>query len=92
VGIEALARWNHPVLGEISPLKFIPIAEESGLIEALGSWVLDEACRQLSAWRADGIKSLRMAVNLSAQQLRSPGLVQSVDAVLKRHGLKGSDL
>jgi len=92
VGIEALARWNHPVLGEISPLKFIPIAEESGLIEALGSWVLDEACRQLSAWRADGIKHLRMAVNLSAQQLRSPGLVQSVDAVLKRHGLKGSDL
>ena len=92
VGIEALARWHHPVLGEISPLKFIPIAEESGLIEALGSWVLEEACRQLSAWRADGIKSLRMAVNLSAQQLRSPGLVQSVDAVLKRHGLKGSDL
>jgi EAL domain-containing protein (putative c-di-GMP-specific phosphodiesterase class I) len=92
VGVEALVRWHHPTLGDISPLKFIPIAEESGLIEALGSWVLDEACRQLSAWRAEGIRGLHMAVNLSAQQLRSPDLVHAVDAVLKRHGLKGSDL
>src|SRR5512139_159137 len=91
-GFEALARWRHPLLGDISPLKFIPIAEESGLIEALGSWVLEEACRQLSAWRAEGIGGIRMAVNLSAQQLRSPNLVQAVDALLKRHGLKGSDL
>jgi EAL domain-containing protein (putative c-di-GMP-specific phosphodiesterase class I) len=80
------------VHGDISPLKFIPIAEESGLIEALGSWVLDAACRQLGAWRAEGVADIRMAVNLSAQQLRSPGLVQSVDALLKRHGLKGRDL
>jgi len=92
VGVEALARWRHPVHGDVSPLKFIPIAEESGLIEALGSWVLEEACRQLSAWLAEGIEGIRMAVNLSAQQLRSPGLAQSVDAALKRHGLKGSDL
>jgi diguanylate cyclase (GGDEF)-like protein/PAS domain S-box-containing protein len=91
-GVEALARWRHPVHGDISPLKFIPIAEESGLIEALGSWVLEAACRQLGAWRAEGVADLRMAVNLSAQQLRSPGLVQSVDALLKRHGLKGRDL
>ncbi|HWR77343.1 MAG TPA: EAL domain-containing protein [Thiobacillus sp.] len=91
-GVEALARWRHPLLGDISPLKFIPIAEESSLIEALGSWVLEEACRQLGAWRAEGIEDIRMAVNLSAQQLRSPGFVQSVDAALKRHGLKGSDL
>jgi diguanylate cyclase (GGDEF)-like protein/PAS domain S-box-containing protein len=91
-GVEALARWHHPVHGDISPLKFIPIAEESGLIEALGSWVLEAACRQLNAWRAEGIEDLRMAVNLSAQQLRSPDLVQAVDALLKRHGLKGSDL
>ena len=92
VGVEALARWRHPVHGDISPFKFIPIAEESGLIEALGNWVLEEACRQLRAWQAEGIDGLRMAVNLSAQQLRSPGLVQSVDAALERHGLKGSDL
>jgi diguanylate cyclase (GGDEF)-like protein/PAS domain S-box-containing protein len=92
IGIEALARWRHPVLGDIPPLKFIPIAEESGLIEALGSWVLEEACRQLSAWQAEGVAGLRMAVNLSAQQLRSLDLAQSVDAALKRHGLKGRDL
>ena len=92
VGVEALARWRHPLLGDISPLKFIPISEESGLIEALGNWVLEEACRQLSAWRVEGIDDIRMAVNLSAQQLRSPGLVQSVDAVLKRHRLKGRDI
>ena len=91
-GVEALVRWHHPLHGDISPLKFIPIAEESGLIEALGNWALEEACRQLSAWRAEGIEDMRMAVNLSAQQLRSPGFVHSVDALLKRHGLKGSDL
>ena len=92
LGVEALARWRHPILGDIPPLKFIPIAEESGLIEALGNWVLEEACRQLSAWHAQGITGIRMAVNLSAHQLRSPDLVQSVDTQLKRHGLKGSDL
>ena len=92
IGVEALARWRHPLLGDISPLKFIPIAEESGLIEALGNWVLEEACQQLGAWRAEGIEDIRMSVNLSAQQLRAPGLVQSVDAALKRHGLQGSDL
>jgi len=91
-GVEVLARWHHPLVGDISPLKFIPIAEESGLIEALGSWVLEEACRQLRAWRDEGVEGIRMAVNLSAQQLRSPELVESVGAVLKRHGLQGSDL
>jgi len=91
-GVEVLARWHHPLIGNISPLKFIPIAEESGLIEALGSWVLEEACRQLRAWRDEGVEGIRMAVNLSAQQLRSPELVESVGAVLKRHGLQGSDL
>ena len=91
-GVEALARWSHPVLGDISPLRFVPIAEESGLIETLGNWVIEEACRQLAAWRAEGIAGIRMAVNLSAQQLRSPSLVASVAALLKRHGLQGADL
>jgi diguanylate cyclase (GGDEF)-like protein/PAS domain S-box-containing protein len=91
-GVEALVRWHHPQHGNIPPLKFIPIAEESGLIEPLGAWVLEEACRQLAAWRAQGLSGIRMAVNLSAQQLRSPGLVQVVNATLKRHGLGGSDL
>ncbi|OYY94615.1 MAG: hypothetical protein B7Y41_06060 [Hydrogenophilales bacterium 28-61-23] len=91
-GVEALARWRHPELGDIPPLKFIPIAEEAGLIEILGSWVLEEACRQLSVWHAQGVSGIRMAVNLSAQQLRSPDLVQYVVTLLKRHGLKGDDL
>jgi diguanylate cyclase (GGDEF)-like protein/PAS domain S-box-containing protein len=91
-GVEALARWHHPVLGDIPPLKFIPVAEESGLIEALGTWVLDESCRQLKAWQAEGLPDLRMAINLSAQQLRSPDLVQSVATLLRRHGLQGRDL
>jgi len=91
-GVEALARWFHPVLGYIPPLKFIPIAEESGLIETLGRWVLGEACRQMSAWQAEGILGIRIAVNLSAQQLRAPGLVQSVAEILAHHHLKGSDL
>jgi diguanylate cyclase (GGDEF)-like protein/PAS domain S-box-containing protein len=91
-GVEALARWSHPVFGDVSPLRFIPIAEESGLIETLGNWVMEEACRQLSAWRAQGVEGIRMAVNLSAQQLRSPDLVRSVAALLQRHGLKGHDL
>ncbi len=91
-GVEALARWRHPRLGDIPPLKFIPVAEDSGLIETLGSWVMEEACQQLSVWHAEGIEGICMAVNLSAQQLRSPDLVQSVALLLKRHGLKGSDL
>lgn len=92
IGVEVLARWCHPRLGDISPLRFIPIAEESGLIEALGHWVLDEACRQLSAWRAAGIAGIRMAVNLSAHQLRAPDFAASVEALLQRHGLTGRDL
>mgnify|MGYP001024941231 CR=1 FL=1 len=91
-GVEALTRWHHPSHGEIPPLKFIPIAEESGLIEPLGNWVLDQACRQLAEWRQHGLGNLRMAVNLSAQQLRSPLLLETVAEVLQRHGLQGHDL
>jgi EAL domain-containing protein (putative c-di-GMP-specific phosphodiesterase class I) len=91
-GFEALARWQHPQRGLIPPLKFIPIAEETGLIEALGAWVLNEACRQLAAWRADGIGGVHMAINLSAHQLRTPGLVELVRATLAAHGLGAGDL
>ena len=90
--VEALLRWRHPVRGLVPPLKFIPIAEESGQIETLGLWVLDEACGQLAAWRAEGIAGLRMAVNLSAHQLRSPDLVEAVRNALDRHGLRQGDL
>jgi diguanylate cyclase (GGDEF)-like protein/PAS domain S-box-containing protein len=91
-GVEALVRWHHAERGDVSPLQFIPIAEESGLIDILGTWVLDEACRQLSAWRQAGIGGQRMAVNLSAHQLRAKNLVRRVADALERHGLKGEDL
>lgn len=91
-GVEALLRWRHPERGPVSPMVFIPVAEETGIIESLGLWVLDEACRQLAAWRLEGIGGLRMAVNLSAQQLRSPDLIGEVRATLRRHGLGRGDL
>ncbi len=85
-GVEALVRWRHPEKGLIPPIKFIPIAEETGLIEALGEWVLDEACRQHAVWRAEGLTGIHVAVNLSAHQLRSPTLVERVRAIMEKHG------
>jgi diguanylate cyclase (GGDEF)-like protein/PAS domain S-box-containing protein len=92
VGVEALVRWRHPHEGLISPAEFIPVAEETGIILPLGEWVLDEACRQLRAWRDDGLADVTMAVNLSAHQLRSPALLAQVAHALEKHGLPGVDL
>ena len=92
VGVEALVRWRHPHEGLISPAEFIPVAEETGLILQLGEWVLDEACRQLRAWREEGLADVTMAVNLSAHQLRSPALLAQVAHALEKHGLPGADL
>lgn len=86
-GLEALVRWQHPQNGLISPMKFIPVAEEIGLIEKLGAWVLNEACRQLAIWNAEGVPAKRVAVNLSAHQLRSPDLVDLVRTTMNRHGI-----
>ncbi len=91
-GVEALIRWRHPERGLIPPLKFIPIAEETGAIEAIGAWVLQEACRQRARWRAEGIGDLRVAVNLSAQQLRSPSLVAQVREAMAAHGIGPGEL
>lgn len=91
-GFEALIRWRHPIRGLVSPLDFIPLAEETGLIEPIGSWVLDEACRQLAAWRAQGIPKISMAINLSAHQLRSPDLIHLVGQTLSRHALSENDI
>jgi diguanylate cyclase (GGDEF)-like protein/PAS domain S-box-containing protein len=91
-GVEALLRWRHPRHGLVPPLKFIPIAEETGLIEPLGNWVLEEACRQVAEWRSQGLPPLRMAVNLSPHQLRSPTLVQTVTHVMQRHGILPNEL
>jgi len=90
--VEALLRWRHPKRGLVLPIKFIPIAENAGLIEPLGAWVLDEACRQAAAWKAAGLEGVTMAVNLSAHQLRSSNLVELVRAALDHHGLGQGDL
>jgi diguanylate cyclase (GGDEF)-like protein len=92
VGIEALLRWRHPREGLVLPAEFIPVAEETGLILALGEWVLDEACCQLRAWRDAGIQKLTMAVNLSALQLHSASLVNQVARALEKYELDGDDL
>lgn len=91
-GVEALVRWRHPERGLIPPLKFIPLAEETGLIEALGEWVFEEACRQLAAWRTEGIDAVSMAVNLSAYQLRSPTFVERVGIIMRKHGIEEGEL
>ena len=89
VGLEALLRWNHPTRGELSPLLFVPLAEESGLIVEMGEWVLREACNQLRDWHRDlpDQRRLTVSVNLSALQLHVPDLVERVRAVLEETGL-----
>ncbi|MCW2609813.1 MAG: hypothetical protein QOC93_1557 [Actinomycetota bacterium] len=86
IGCEALLRWRHPRRGLVSPAEFIPLAEETGLIVPIGAWVLDEALRQGSAWRAEG-RELAIGVNLSARQLAAPDLVDTVAAALRNSGI-----
>jgi diguanylate cyclase (GGDEF)-like protein len=84
---EALIRWLHPSRGLVSPADFIPLAEECGLIGAIGEWVIREACRQARAWQEEGVPSLRISVNLSASQFREAGLVDSIRRALDDVGL-----
>jgi EAL domain-containing protein (putative c-di-GMP-specific phosphodiesterase class I) len=85
-GVEALVRWRHPTRGIILPTQFIPIAEESGMIVPIGRWVLREACRQTKAWLDAGLSPIRLAVNISAVELRSKDFVESVKATLAETG------
>ncbi|NDP59865.1 MAG: EAL domain-containing protein [Oxalobacteraceae bacterium] len=86
-GAEALVRWNHPQRGMVPPFAFIPLAEETGLIIELGSWVLETACRELAGWATDpALAGLNLAVNVSARQFRRSGFVDEVLAILQRTG------
>ncbi|MBI2295801.1 MAG: EAL domain-containing protein, partial [Betaproteobacteria bacterium] len=85
--LEALLRWKHPELGMIPPVRFIPVAEDSGLIVPIGEWVLKQACAQMKAWEAKGIAPRRIAVNLSARQFKQKDLPQHIAAILDETGL-----
>ncbi len=86
-GVEALARWYDPVLGEVSPAKFIPLAEECGLIEQIGLWSIREACRQMAQWRANGLDIPCVSVNLSPINFQNAGLGSDVAEILAAYGL-----
>ncbi len=90
--VEALARWHHPRLGNVPPVRFIPLAEETGLIGDLGQWALHEACHQLADWREDGLEVPSVSVNLSPTNFHSPALAEMISRILHEHGLSASDL
>ncbi|MDA8149696.1 MAG: EAL domain-containing protein [Nitrospiraceae bacterium] len=89
VGAEALIRWNHPERGLVSPDQFIPVAESSGLIVAIGTWVIEEACRQLMHWKNSGTPPFRLTVNVSGRQFERGSLADIIKAALERSGAEG---
>jgi EAL domain-containing protein (putative c-di-GMP-specific phosphodiesterase class I) len=92
IGAEALIRWRHPELGLVSPTRFIPMAEEIGLIVPIGDWVLHAACSQIKAWQLDGLPKINVSVNLSARQFKQERLVESVAETLQSFGLEAQYL
>ena len=90
-GVEALLRWIHPQHGFVSPVTFIPLAERFGLIGKLGNWVIDEACRQVECWAAEG-QRMNVAINLSVHQLREQDLVERIEQALLRHDIDADQL
>jgi EAL domain-containing protein (putative c-di-GMP-specific phosphodiesterase class I) len=90
--VEALIRWNHPTLGVISPIQFIPMAEETGQIVPIGDWVLNEACRQNKAWQDAGLPHVTMCVNVSARQFKEKNWVCRVSDALRESGLEAKCL
>ena len=88
VGVEALVRWQHPERGFLSPVQFVPIAEDCGLILPIGRWVLREACRQARAWRQAGFPPVVMAVNTSALEFRAKDFLENIRATLEETGLE----
>ncbi|CAN7572473.1 GGDEF and EAL domain-containing protein [Pseudorhodoferax sp. LjRoot39] len=91
-GVEALARWTHPTLGEIEPARFIPLAEDCGLIAELGRWALHQACRQLAQWRSEGLTVPSVSVNLSPTSFHDRELTRTIAQMLAQHALAPQDL
>lgn len=91
-GVEALMRWQHPERGLVPPGMFIPVAEETGLIVAMGEWVLEEACRQKKAWRDAGLQGIDMAINLASPSFRKSDLVERVADTLRRYEVPPAEL
>ncbi len=87
VGAEALLRWFNPTLGAVAPERFIPLAEDTGLIVPIGRWVVETACEQLSAWRAAGLSPLRLSINISSRQFRGANLIEALGEALDRFGV-----
>ena len=92
LGAEALLRWHNPVLGHVPPNRFIPLAEEYGLIAAIGVWVVDSVCAQIAAWQAQGLGTVKVAVNLAGSQFAHDSTVASVEQALRRHGVPPASL
>ena len=86
-GAEALIRWEHPELGMISPIEFIPLAEDTGIIEAIGEWVLHEASRQFTRWRDQGLRLPRISVNVSARQFNNANFIERVEQLVQKYRL-----
>jgi EAL domain-containing protein (putative c-di-GMP-specific phosphodiesterase class I) len=92
VGVEALLRWKHPKWGPISPLQFIPIAEETGLIVPIGDWVIEEVCRQAMEWQADGVPAVKIFANVSGVQLERSDFSSKIAETLERSGMAADRL
>jgi EAL domain-containing protein (putative c-di-GMP-specific phosphodiesterase class I) len=90
MGAEALLRWNHPELGLVRPNRFIPVAEESGLILSIGLWVFEEVCSRLAAWKRDGVASVPVSLNLSPVQFSQADLAETLERILATHGVPAS--
>jgi diguanylate cyclase (GGDEF)-like protein/PAS domain S-box-containing protein len=87
-GVEALLRWNRPAFGLVYPAEFVPVMEETGLVVRVGEWIIDEACRQIAAWGEQGLRDLRVAVNVSSRQFTEGDLESLVRGALERHGVE----